>query len=735
MQNWWPMERGAAPTEAFFASADYRYNPGALGGRTYVMQATRSGVGSPWTLGPVKVTFERAGMRNEHFHTAAVLPLPQGGMGVITAVGDSQQRNRIVSQVRADTNYHSDEGWETRNSYHGSRYRAFEADARAFTNLPPVDNPQFESIGTEGNQFVGCAPGPNSGDLLMGADLTSDQIMAIDASDIDREHPRTRHVYGLSPAVGNLRAEVFLIRTPTPEDGGPYFARYLPRSSGDLPVQARRVLYSPDGQIWSQVFQPNDAGLRGALHGEHLYVSSFINGFGVLRLPTPELLMRRPLRIGAGGMQRMVREPWTLNGPGGTLTPLTRNAEGLWMHEGEPIDPQPPCAGQVYHATCSRFFESDQTGRVRLTGSATDVGQAVSGNALQMRMWIMNNLEGVSMHPGLELRDRANVIHMMQRPNYASIGRWFPVLGVRNADVTPGEFVELRVIGSSNEFADDADFFLAIDSVVEGVGAVDYALPPVDADAGAEWHPDELASISGFTSGDAWTITLAGQVPLDSWDGTIETTQRWPLATLWGDSQNYIELVATTASGDDNRLVASIVRDGVEVAQLQSPVTYWLRGSALLVSLADPGDGSGVQMTVSIANDEATLAEVVGGGASASPATSPTEIRFSSHHGTPGDGTEVRVTPMLWWGGEINGSAFVPHEDRRLLLETLDFLGEDTSPGDLDGDGDVDQSDLGILLASYLVDDGGDVDGDGDTDQSDLGILLANYGYGTEARR
>jgi glucose/arabinose dehydrogenase/plastocyanin len=48
--------------------------------------------------------------------------------------------------------------------------------------------------------------------------------------------------------------------------------------------------------------------------------------------------------------------------------------------------------------------------------------------------------------------------------------------------------------------------------------------------------------------------------------------------------------------------------------------------------------------------------------------------------------------------------------------------------GDLDGDGDVDQADLGILLAAYNSGDGGDLDGDGDTDQADLGILLANYG-------
>ncbi|MCK4873037.1 MAG: right-handed parallel beta-helix repeat-containing protein [Phycisphaerales bacterium] len=48
--------------------------------------------------------------------------------------------------------------------------------------------------------------------------------------------------------------------------------------------------------------------------------------------------------------------------------------------------------------------------------------------------------------------------------------------------------------------------------------------------------------------------------------------------------------------------------------------------------------------------------------------------------------------------------------------------------GDLDGDRDVDQSDLGILLADYLIGPGGDLDSDGDTDQNDLGILLAVYG-------
>ena len=56
--------------------------------------------------------------------------------------------------------------------------------------------------------------------------------------------------------------------------------------------------------------------------------------------------------------------------------------------------------------------------------------------------------------------------------------------------------------------------------------------------------------------------------------------------------------------------------------------------------------------------------------------------------------------------------------------------------GDLDGDGDTDQVDLGILLTDWGCDDpvngcAGDLDGDDDTDHSDLGILLTDWECGT----
>ncbi len=90
--------------------------------------------------------------------------------------------------------------------------------------------------------------------------------------------------------------------------------------------------------------------------------------------------------------------------------------------------------------------------------------------------------------------------------------------------------------------------------------------------------------------------------------------------------------------------------------------------------------------------------------------------------GTPA--TEWATRPVyVTWSSEGDGVYIDDIE--------VQIIGGSDCPGDVDGDGDTDQSDLGILLASYDIDGGGDLDGDGDTDQSDLGILLADYDCGT----
>jgi endonuclease/exonuclease/phosphatase family metal-dependent hydrolase len=82
--------------------------------------------------------------------------------------------------------------------------------------------------------------------------------------------------------------------------------------------------------------------------------------------------------------------------------------------------------------------------------------------------------------------------------------------------------------------------------------------------------------------------------------------------------------------------------------------------------------------------------------------------------------------------GDVDASQTA--SDHAAVVVDFTLPGSEDMPGDLDGDGDVDQSDLGILLANWGCSGGGcpgDCDGDGDTDQADLGILLANFGTGT----
>ncbi|HUU94917.1 MAG TPA: C25 family cysteine peptidase [Phycisphaerae bacterium] len=86
---------------------------------------------------------------------------------------------------------------------------------------------------------------------------------------------------------------------------------------------------------------------------------------------------------------------------------------------------------------------------------------------------------------------------------------------------------------------------------------------------------------------------------------------------------------------------------------------------------------------------------------------------------------------------------FGPSDFTRRYFEMYNLMGDPSLevptllttqiPGDLNGDGCVDQVDLGILLADWGCTGGdcpGDCDGDGNTDQTDLGILLANWGEG-----
>ena len=91
-----------------------------------------------------------------------------------------------------------------------------------------------------------------------------------------------------------------------------------------------------------------------------------------------------------------------------------------------------------------------------------------------------------------------------------------------------------------------------------------------------------------------------------------------------------------------------------------------------------------------------------------------------------------------WPGGNIPITDFRSKEHGQVIpyLEVVVVVGP--CPGDIDGDGDTDHSDLGELLAAWCTQEGdpnwnpdADLDGDGHVGHGDLGILLADWGCGT----
>lgn len=696
MQNWWPIDRDGPILEAYFAFTDYRTKWGVpKGGRAYMFRAKRPAVGASWQIEPVQMIYETTGSEDEHAHTAALAPFGAEGLRFLMSLGDGQTNNRIVSLTRTDRDYFAP-GWTVNPAYHGSRGKP----------------------GTEGNQFVGCAPGPSPNEVIVGSDLHNEQVMKLVLNDQALSHPRTEFLYGYGHSDGG-RAENFNIRTPTPELGGPYVCTSNPHTIGQWRETVRRLLYSPDGRRWVQVIAPaSGASWTAVVHGGHLYYDhSGHNAQALQRVPIPKIFEARPLIIGPGGLQRLVRVPPIWVGHS-VVYSLWRNAEGLWVDGTTVLDPQPPCFGRVYRIEARTTDWGPWIADFGLLDDATNFGQILGTDQAQVRVWIRNLMSEKVASPQVVIKGNQSPPQLTQKIFFSSTDRWHPVTFAGPLVFGDTETFRLRLYsGSINP--DDQSFYIAMDGLAEGAGFPGYAMPLNDGppETGV-WRPDELASLHGFTCGPNWTITLAGQIPEDGWDGVTDAdTTEWPLATLWADENNYIELIALVA--DDERLIMRIVRDGVAVVDHLSHPLTWTRGSSIFVSVAESGQG--ITMVLSAGGSE--IYQAINFGGDPHSLVAPiTNIMFSSPEGVSGDGLNVAVTPMLWWGGRIDEHVGLTTEERTELLGSLSFLGSpETAIVDFDGDGQVTGHDIAALVRGVVVGDpAADITGDGIVDSADL---------------
>ncbi|MEA5486613.1 hypothetical protein VB775_07270 [Pseudanabaena sp. CCNP1317] len=679
LQNWWPLVRGEAPTEAWFAGADYRHQAGAggeppLGGAVYVFRATRAQVGAPWVVEPVVRPIIITDGPNSHVHAAGVMPFGNGGIRVFAGIGDSLTYQRIVSATLEDaSSYDTAQDWDYKDDYHGS-------------------------FGTRGLQFVGCAPGPDPYKAILGSDENGDQIVMLQADDNAGSRADLRHLYGfgLTNATGSRN---FVIRTPTPELGGPYVSNFEPGNS-TLAASAKRLQFSPDGERWAEAWCPATAAMpSAAVHGNHIYVDSRVNSTGIRRIPVPETLEIRPLLLSSG-----VENKATASMSAPLPTDSSNELTLLDQASAEALDP--PTDGPVYRIG-SLANGSSNLARFRPVAQGT---QHAFG-AVVLRFWL--RVEGA---------EGAQVIIRRNTPGFPA-GPWFRYPLQQSANVWapfvlrdtpfPGEWETMEYQVHSSSPSDPFVCYLAVDTLTADGPLTGMSVPP------EQTYASEFASVGSFPAlGDEWSVTLSGHALEYLWDSVSTGGYEYPLARIVSDELNYIELIARPSSQDV--LVRPVVNGQAPGFGAILPGT-WLRGTQLRVCISRKTDGQ-LEFTSSIGHRLMTQGVILG-----EAPLPPVRIDFWG-------GTQSQPGAFAWHGGRVDARAFTQQE-RSAVLATLLWLDIPSvdCPGDTNGDGVVNFADLNNVLSTFGQSGapgftGADLNDDGVVNFADLNIVLSNFG-------
>jgi hypothetical protein len=164
-------------------------------------------------------------------------------------------------------------------------------------------------------------------------------------------------------------------------------------------------------------------------------------------------------------------------------------------------------------------------------------------------------------------------------------------------------------------------------------------------------------------------VTFAAQVPEDGFDQLVALQHRWPIATLWSTDLNRIEIFADTGA---RRLAAEVYVGGQLRCRCGGGPVFWLRGSPILVSVAQPAGIGPLEITASTCGSP--IANITAN-TGAESRVSPRELRFySTSPFASSTGRGDRVSPLTVFGGRVDSNTFLSHAQRSDLLTSLEFL-------------------------------------------------------------
>lgn len=277
---------------------------------------------------------------------------------------------------------------------------------------------------------------------------------------------------------------------------------------------------------------------------------------------------------------------------------------------------------------------------------------------------------------------------------YSCSNRWCPltIIGFREVpDDSPlhkkdGISIEFLCASDSEPShpPDDNYLYLAIDGAFDGNGSLPYPIGFSQAGTAPDEKPPELLTLSlgsatgGYplSFGSNWTLKLAGQMPIGNWDQYAERKtpgdpnsdiRYWPLATLWSDADNWIELVANCK---DKAFQLRYKSGGGEPVPHNFGVgdQLWLPDSTLMVAISWDATSKRLYFGASLAGgvvaaapDDGILVQSWNG------QTAPlSQLKFR--------GVSDEVVEFRWIGGEVTDQPMTSTEIKASAFNSIDFM-------------------------------------------------------------
>lgn len=720
----YPEENGDV-LEAWLVPADYHLDSAtsttaADGGRFFPVRITRDAVGAghTWTPGDgdgIAVMFDMDdltayGYRNSrHAHAGGVVAWSgseSDGVRFVGSLGDDLAKNRLVTALLEDHagHYTDVSDWSFSDQYHGrSQNLGVSTDSGIYSPQPVGFLQARAYLSTEDPEA-----------LFIGADNTAESISLIRCPHADGTLPTIEWINGVDTGYSSIGGHwfdnVFQLRTMAPELGTPIIAW----SNEDLgSVNSARYWYQPGAGssallgLWASCMVTRyDSNAWAVPYGDYIVVSGYVTP-GLHYRNKPEVKAHRPLILSPGG-RNMLKSKFLFETPSGsahTVEALNYDTGGWYELDGTThvyLDPQPPslCDQVLKIKTAQSSDNLIGTLRVSTTSSTSnnETGWTTGSNLRQFRFLVMDNsASNLAALPqpstslvSLSLRDDTTTsVATHSKGRVSNHKRWMAhTLAYDAFTMSNGPRILMRTSEATTSTPSNTGYFyLAGDLAKDGQGSFTYPQPPQTVTSGWDAGPDELFDITGFGLNSSFTLLIAGMMPGDDWNHrTPRTDNYWPLFTLWGDEDNWIEFGAVTDySIVDEKFVDAgafrikYVADGTPGsfdwprdtnADLVKDL-YWARNSQLLVGFSyDP----------SASTDRLKVLGSLGGDAprdGGPPGSLPNPL-FTTGFDTlkfRGAANEV-VTWRIFGGKAISGSALpaTGSSSMATLFKSLGFL-------------------------------------------------------------